>query len=470
MSTTLSPITSINPATGEVLARFDPFTQDEVDHALDEAQDAFVAWRERSFEERAVPMRRLAALLRERADRYGRLITLEMGKPIVEAKAELEKCAWGCEHYADHAARYLADEVVTTNAAKSFVAFQPLGIVLAVMPWNFPFWQVMRFAAPAFMAGNAAVLKHASNVPQCALAIEEVFRDAGFPEGLLRTLLLAGAQVEPVIDDERVRAVTLTGSSDTGSRIAQLAGRALKKSVLELGGNDPFIVMPSADLDEAASIAVKARTINNGQSCIAAKRFIIIATIYGEFERRFVEGMKALKVGNPLDETTNVGPLATPLIREELDEQVKRAVATGARVLTGGKRLPGPGNYYEPTVLVGVKRDSPVYREEIFGPVAMLFRAQDIAEAIEIANDSPFGLGASAWTRDASERALFIDEIEAGQVFINGMVASDPRLPFGGVKHSGYGRELGPFGIREFTNIKTVWIREASAQAGRSTA
>ncbi len=463
-------IASINPATGETLRTFQALTESEVDTKLALAERAFRAYRRTSFAERAGMMMRAAEILETEKDKFARIMTTEMGKPLKAAGEEAAKCATVCRYCAATAERALANEEVATNATRSYVHYQPLGPVLAVMPWNFPFWQVFRFTAPALMAGNVGLLKHASNVPQCALAVEDILRRAGFPEGVFQTLLIGSDLVERVLDDPRVVAVTLTGSEPAGRQVAMTAGRQIKKSVLELGGNDPFIVMPSADLDEAASIAVKARTINNGQSCIAAKRFIIIATIYGEFERRFVEGMKALKVGNPLDETTNVGPLATPLIREELDEQVKKAVATGARVLTGGKRLPGPGNYYEPTVLVGVKRDSPVYREEIFGPVAMLFRAQDIAEAIEIANDSPFGLGASAWTRDASERARFIDEIEAGQVFINGMVASDPRLPFGGVKHSGYGRELGPFGIREFTNIKTVWIREASAQAGRSTA
>jgi succinate-semialdehyde dehydrogenase/glutarate-semialdehyde dehydrogenase len=462
MATKVSPITSINPATGEVLARFDPFTQDEVDHALDEAQDAFVAWRERSFEERAVPMRRLAALLRERADRYGRLITLEMGKPIVEAMAELEKCAWGCEHYADHAARYLADEVIATNAKRSLVAFQPLGIVLAVMPWNFPFWQVIRFAAPAFMAGNAAVLKHASNVPQCALAIEEAFRDAGFPLGLLRTLLLAGAQVEPVIDDVRVRAVTLTGSSDTGSRIAQLAGRALKKSVLELGGSDPFIVLADADLDQAAKIATRARNQNTGQSCIAAKRFIAVASVAADFERRFAAEVGALNVGDPLDAKTQIGPLAREDLRDALERQVRDSVKLGARVLTGGERGSGNGWYYQPTVLADVTEEMPVFKEETFGPVAAVVRVRDADEAVRVANDSAYGLGANLWTRDLALAERLARRIESGSVFVNGMVASDPRLPFGGVKRSGYGRELSSYGIKEFVNIQTIWIGEGS--------
>jgi len=462
MSATLSPINSINPASAEVLARFDPFTPDEVDHALDQAEDAFIAWRERSFEERAVPMRRLAALLRERADRYGRLITLEMGKPIVEARAELEKCAWGCEHYAEHAARYLADEVITTNARRSLVAFQPLGIVLAVMPWNFPFWQVIRFAAPALMAGNSAVLKHASNVPQCALAIEEVFRDAGFPEGLLRTLLLAGSQVEPIIDDPRVRAVTLTGSSDTGSRIAQLAGRALKKTVLELGGSDPFIVLADADLGQAAKIATRARNQNTGQSCIAAKRFIAVESIATDFERRFAAEVAALQVGDPLDTQTQIGPLAREDLRETLERQVRESVGMGARVLTGGGRGDRKGWYYQPTVLADVTENMPVFKEETFGPVAAVVRVRDADEAVRVANDSAYGLGANLWTRDLALGERLARRIESGSVFVNGMVASDPRLPFGGVKRSGYGRELSSYGIKEFVNIQTIWIAEGS--------
>ena len=462
MATKVSPITSINPATGEVLARFDAFTQDEVEHALDEAQDAFVAWRERSIEERAVPMRRLAALLRERADRYGRLITLEMGKPIVEARAELEKCALGCEHYAENAARYLADEVIPTNAKRSLVAFQPLGIVLAVMPWNFPFWQVIRFAAPAFMAGNAAVLKHASNVPQCALAIEEVFREAGFPEGLLRTLLLAGSQVEPVIDDVRVRAVTLTGSSDTGSRIAQLAGRALKKTVLELGGSDPFIVLADADLGQAAKIATRARNQNTGQSCIAAKRFIAVESIATDFERRFAAEVGALNVGDPLDEKTQIGPLAREDLRETLERQVRESVGMGARVLTGGERGDGRGWFYRPTVLADVTEDMPAFKEETFGPVAAVVRVRDADEAVRVANDSAYGLGANLWTKDLALGERLARRIASGSVFVNGMVASDPRLPFGGVKRSGYGRELSSYGIKEFVNIQTIWIGEGS--------
>jgi acyl-CoA reductase-like NAD-dependent aldehyde dehydrogenase len=465
MSTTLSPITSVNPATEEVLARFDPFTPEDVERAVSDAQDAFGAWRERSFADRAVPMGRLAGLLRERAGRYARHISIEMGKPITEAKAEIEKCAWGCEHYAENAARYLADEVIETTAARSLVAFQPLGIVLAVMPWNFPFWQVMRFAAPALMAGNAAILKHASNVPQCALSIDEVFRDAGFPEGLLRTVLLPGAQVEPLIADPRIRAVTLTGSSDTGSRIAELAGRALKKTVLELGGSDPYIVLADADVDAAAKVAARARNQNAGQSCIAAKRFIVVGPIAGEFERRFAAEVGALRVGDPLDPETQIGPLARADLRETLDRQVQESVRMGARVLTGGERVSRKGWYYEPTVLSEVTEGMPAFKEETFGPVAAVVRVRDDAEAVRVANESSYGLGASIWTRDLERGEALARKIESGSVFVNGMVASDPRLPFGGVKRSGYGRELSAYGIKEFVNIQTLWIGEATQRS-----
>ena len=466
MAVAASQIASINPATDEVLRTFDAHTREQVEDAIAGAQDAFVAWRARSFAERAVPMNRLAALLRERSDRYARLMTLEMGKPITEAKAEIEKCALGCEFFAENAERFLSPEIVKTTAQKSYVAYEPLGIVLAVMPWNFPFWQVIRFAAPAFMAGNAAILKHASNVPQCALAIEEAFRDAGFPDGLLRTLLLAGAQVEPVIADERIRAVTLTGSSATGARIAAAAGRALKKAVLELGGSDPFIVLADADVANAAAIGVRARNQNTGQSCIAAKRFLVADPIRGEFEKRFVAGVEALRIGDPLDAKTQIGPLARADLRDNLERQVKESVQMGARLLTGGKRWGDRGAFYTPTVLADVTPDMPVFAEETFGPVAAIIRARDADEAIELANRTEYGLGANLWTRDTATAERLARRIESGQVFINGMVASDPRLPFGGVKHSGFGRELSAFGIREFVNIQTVWIGPAqTAQA-----
>ena len=408
-------------------------------------------------------MTRAAEILENEKQEFGKLMTIEMGKPIKAAISEAEKCAWVCRYYAENAERHLSDQVVKTDAKQSFVRFQPLGPVLAVMPWNFPFWQVFRFAAPALMAGNVGLLKHASNVPQCALAIEDIFRRAGFPEGAFQTLLIGSAKVEDILNDERVVAATLTGSEPAGSSVAGICGKRIKKTVLELGGSDPFIVMPSANLNEAVSTAVKARTINNGQSCIAAKRFIVAAEIYDEFERGFVEQMKALRVGDPLEEETDIGPLATPQIVDDLEKQVQEAVASGARVLTGGKRVDRTGNFYEPTVLVNVDPAAPVSCEEIFGPVAMLFRVNDIDEAIRLANATPFGLGSAAWTNEPEEQQRFINELEAGSVFINGMVASDPRLPFGGVKHSGYGRELAEFGIREFVNIKTVWLGESKA-------
>jgi succinate-semialdehyde dehydrogenase/glutarate-semialdehyde dehydrogenase len=463
MTTTIGQITAVNPATEEVLASFDAFGPDEVEMAVSEAHDAFLAWRERPIAERAVPMRALASLLRKRVDRYARLATLEMGKPIAEAKAEIEKCAFGTEHFAQNAARYLADEEIRANARRSLVAYQPLGVVLAVMPWNFPFWQVVRFAAPALMAGNAAVLKHASNVPQCALAIEEAFREAGFPQGLLRTVLVAGSAIEPIIADDRIRAVTLTGSSDTGSRIAELAGRALKKTVLELGGSDPYIVLADADLELAATTAVRARNQNNGQSCIAAKRFIVVDKVADDFERRFAKGVEDLVVGDPLDAKTQVGPLARRDLLDTLERQVEESVRAGARVLTGGERLRGKGYFFRPTVLTNVTSDMPAFREETFGPVAAVVRVTDAEEAVRVANDSAYGLGASIWTRDVALGERLARRIESGSVFVNGMVASDPRLPFGGIKRSGYGRELSAVGAREFTNIQTIWIGPADS-------
>ena len=453
------PFTSVNPATGETLAVIEHHGDSEIEGRIARAYDAFQRYRRTSFADRARWLLRSAAILEEDKDRLARIMTLEMGKPIKAAADEALKCALGCRYYAEHAERALADEAVATNAGSSYVHYQPLGPVLAIMPWNFPFWQVFRFAAPALMAGNTGLLKHASNVPQCAVAIEEIFARAGFPEGAFQNLLIPSERVQRVLDDPRVAAATLTGSEAAGSAVASESGRVIKKTVLELGGSDPFIVMPSAQLDDAVQTAVRARTINNGQSCIAAKRFIVAGPIYDDFEARFTSAMQALKVGDPMDASVEVGPLATEKVLSDLEDQVRRAVSAGARVLTGGRRIGDRGNYYAPTVLAGVTPDSPIYREEVFGPVAMLFRAGGVDEAIRLANDTPFGLGSSAWTNDAGERARFIDELEAGQVFINGMVASDPRLPFGGVKRSGYGRELSWHGIREFVNVKTVWIK-----------
>jgi succinate-semialdehyde dehydrogenase/glutarate-semialdehyde dehydrogenase len=453
------PIASINPATGEAIKSFDALDEAGIEDKLQRAAETFRVYRRTSLPERASMMTRAAEILEAEKNDLARLMALEMGKPIKGGVGEAEKCAWVCRYYADNAKDHLADEVVETNASRSFVRFQPLGPVLAVMPWNFPFWQVFRFAAPALMAGNVGLLKHASNVPQCALAIEDIIRRAGFPEGAFQTLLVGSEAVQSILEDTRVVAATLTGSEAAGRSVASIAGKQIKKTVLELGGSDPFIVMPSADLNEAVTTGIKARTINNGQSCIAAKRFIVATEIYDNFERRFVEEMQALRVGDPLDESIDIGPLAMEQILKDVDEQVKRSVAAGAVVLTGGKRLDRVGNFYEPTVLAKVPTDAPVSCEEVFGPVAMLFRVNNIDEAIELANATTFGLGAAAWTNDASEQERFIEELEAGCVFLNGMVASDPRLPFGGIKNSGYGRELSEFGIREFVNIKTVWIK-----------
>jgi succinate-semialdehyde dehydrogenase / glutarate-semialdehyde dehydrogenase len=462
-------IATINPATGELIRSFEPLAEAQIDAKLQRAAETFRAYRRTPFADRARMLLRAAEILEAEKDALGRLMTIEMGKPLKAATEEAAKCAWACRYYAEHAEAFLADELVETNASRSYIHYQPLGPVLAVMPWNFPFWQVFRFAAPALMAGNVGLLKHASNVPQCALAIEDIFRRAGFPEGAFQTLLIGSDQVERVLDDRRVVAATLTGSTPAGRQVASAAGKRIKKTVLELGGSDPFVVMPSADLDAAVQTAITARTINNGQSCIAAKRFIVAEPIAGDFERRFVRGMEALRVGDPLEVTTDVGPLATEAILAGLDEQVQKTIAAGARALTGGRRLDRPGYYYAPTVLTDIPEDSPAHREELFGPVAVLFRARDVDAAIRQANDTIFGLGASAWTNDPSERARFIDELESGMVFINGMVASDPRLPFGGVKQSGYGRELSVFGIREFVNIKSVWIKDGPGHHGSQT-
>jgi succinate-semialdehyde dehydrogenase/glutarate-semialdehyde dehydrogenase len=451
-------IASVNPATGETLRTFEPLSDQQVDAALARADAAWRSYRHTALADRARCLTAAAEILEQEKDRLGRIMTLEMGKPIGAARAEAAKCATACRYYAEHGERLLADEPVDAGAGKSYLKFQSIGPVLAVMPWNFPFWQVFRFATPPLMAGNVGLLKHASNVPQCALEIESVIRRAGFPADVFQTLLIGSAQVARVIDDPRVKAASLTGSEPAGAQVAAQAGRQLKKTVLELGGSDPFVVMPSADLERAVRTAVEARVINNGQSCIAAKRFLVDAGIAAEFERRFVQAMEALRIGDPMDESTQLGPLATPDILEGLDQQVRATVAAGARLLTGGRRLGRPGNFYAPTVLVDVPEDSPAYREELFGPVAVLFRTEGIEQAIRLANDTEFGLGASVWTNDPGEQHQLVEEIEAGMVFVNGMVASDPRLPFGGVKRSGYGRELSAYGIREFVNVKTVRV------------
>ena len=454
------PIASINPTTGEVIKNFASLTDGELAAKIDRAEKAFSAHRFTSFAERSRKIMKVAQILEEQKNALARIMTLEMGKPIRAAVDEVVKCAWVCRFYAENAEKFLADEAVESSATKSYVRYRPLGIVLAIMPWNYPLWQVMRFAAPAIMAGNVGLLKHASNVPQSALEIEELFLLAGFPEGVFQTLLIGANKVDSVLDDPRVMAATLTGSEQAGIQVGVSAAKRIKKVVLELGGSDPFIVMPSASIEEAVATAVKARVSNNGQSCIAAKRFIIAESIADEFEKKFVAKMAALKVGDPLDESTDLGPLASADAVSGLDADVQKSIAAGARLLTGGAPLPGAGSFYPPTVLADIPESAPAYREELFGPVACLFRARDISHAIRLANDSPFGLGASIWTNDEAERKRFLDEIEAGMIFINRMVASDPRLPFGGVKRSGHGRELGPFGIREFANITTVCIQD----------
>ena len=451
-------IATVNPATGEVVKTFQPLSEAELEEKLQLAVNVFKAERGTPFAVRAKRMLTAAEILERDKDKFGRLMTLEMGKTLKSAVAEAVKCASGCRYYAENAERFLADEVVETAAKKSFIRYLPIGPILAIMPWNFPFWQVFRFAAPALMAGNVGLLKHASNVPQCALAIESIFLEAGFPEGAFQTLLIGSGQVDALLNDPRVVAATLTGSEQAGIQVGIGAAKRIKKVVLELGGSDPFIVMPSADLDAAITTAVEARVQNNGQSCIAAKRFIVAEPVAGEFEGRFLAKMQSLQVGDPFDEETELGPLASADAVKDLDAEVQKTVKAGAKVLTGGHPLKRLGNYYAPTVLTGVPKGTPAYSEELFGPVASIFRVRDQDEAIRLANDVRFGLGASAWTNDEKERERFINELEVGMVFINRMVASDPRFPFGGVKASGHGRELGVNGIREFVNAKTVWI------------
>ena len=460
-------IASINPATGEILQTFNPLTEAEIEAKLDQAHQAFRQYRRLPLAQRSQWLNRTAQILEDNRTQLGQMMTLEMGKTLVAAIAEVEKCALVCRYYADHGGEFLADDPAQTDASQSFVRYQPLGPILAVMPWNFPFWQVFRFAAPALMAGNVGLLKHASNVPQCALAIEEVFQQAGFPAGVFQTLLIGSDQVTNLLADERVKAATLTGSEAAGSSLAAAAGKYLKKTVLELGGSDPFIILESADLEAAAATAVTARMINNGQSCIAAKRFIVVEAIADQFEQRLLEKFKALQVGDPMNQTTDIGPLATPKILQELDRQVQTSIEKGARVLVGGRPYSSeaikpplqPGNFYPPTILSEIPPGSPAAHEELFGPVALLFRVADLDAAIHLANDTQFGLGASAWTTVAAERDRLIEELEAGAVFINGMVKSDPRLPFGGIKQSGYGRELSIQGIHEFVNLKAVWVK-----------
>ena len=463
-------IESINPATEQVLARFDEFSPEQVDEAVSQADAAFKHWRTTSFSERSGAMLRAASVLRRDKDRFARLITLEMGKPIVEAEGEVEKCAWNCEFYAENAERFLADEHIPTTGLDSFVAYEPLGVVLAVMPWNFPFWQVIRFAAPALMAGNAAVLKHASNVPQCALAVEQVFEESGFPKGLFRTVLVAGARIQPLIADRRIRAVTLTGSDVVGTEVAATSGRNLKKTVMELGGSDPFIVLSDADLSTAAETAARARFQNTGQSCIAAKRFIVEESIADEWERLFKKAVSGLKVGDGLERDTRIGPLARADLLSGLERQVKESVAAGATVALGGKRPNRQGYFFEPTILSGVSDERPAFREETFGPVAAVMRVKSAEHAVAVANNSDYGLGAALWTQDLEKGQALARQVESGAVFINGMVASDPRLPFGGVKRSGYGRELSQVGIREFVNIQTIWVGAPSSPAPAAAA
>ena len=452
-------IATTNPASGELLKSFEPLTPIQIEHKLQLATDAFQSHRRTSFVDRARMMLRAADILEKEKDDCARLMTLEMGKTLRSAVAEASKCATGCRFYAENAERFLADEIVETGAKRSFIRYQPLGPILAIMPWNFPFWQVFRFVAPALMAGNVALLKHASNVPQCALKIEDIIRRAGFPQGVFQTLLIGSGPVDAILNDPRVAAATLTGSEQAGIQVGVSAAKRIKKVVLELGGSDPFIVMPSADLEAAVATAVEARIQNNGQSCIAAKRFIVADSIADDFERKFVTRMQGLQIGDPFDENTQLGPLANADAVTSLDADVQKTVAAGARLLTGGHPLKRPGNFYAPTVLTDIPKNSPAYQEEFFGPVASIFRVKSVDEAIQIANDSRFGLGASAWTNDPGETERFVNELEAGMVFLNKMVASDPRVPFGGVKHSGHGRELSVHGIREFVNIKTVWLQ-----------
>ena len=453
------PIQTINPATGKIEKTFLEHTREEVLESIEKAHEAFLKWRTTDYLLREKLMKNVANILRTKKEYYGKILTLEMGKPLTQAIAEVEKCAWVCEYYAENAKTILHEEMVQTDASESYVRFDPLGVVLAVMPWNFPFWQVFRFAAPALMAGNVALLKHASNVPMSALAIEEIFSDAGFPPNIFKTLLIDSSKVETIINHPKVIAATLTGSELAGKKVSEVCGRNLKKTVMELGGSDPFIVLEDADIDAAVTTAVTARLINNGQSCIASKRFIVVEKVYDKFESKFVDAMKKIKVGDPMESDTQLGPIAREDLLNELDEQVNQSVKKGATILCGGKRINRDGFFYEPTIIANLKKGMPAYDDEIFGPVASLIKARDEEDDIRIANDSQFGLGASLWTCNIVRAKELAGKIECGSVFINGMVKSDPRLPFGGIKNSGYGRELSHYGIKEFVNIKTVWIK-----------
>ena len=452
-------IQTINPANGKIVQTFEQHSSKQVNEIIGLTHEAFLNWRNAGFSVRKFFMKKASAILREKKNEFGKILTLEMGKPIVQAIAEVEKCALVCDYYAENAENILSEEIIATDASESFVCFDPLGIVLAVMPWNFPFWQVFRFAAPALMAGNACLLKHASNVPMSALAIEELFSQAGFPQNVFRTLLIGSSAVEKVINHPKIKAVTLTGSEPAGKKGAESCGKVLKKTVLELGGSDPFIVLEDAAIDAAVKTAITARLINNGQSCIAAKRFIVVEKVYDEFEKKFVELMNKVKIGDPMNPETELGPIAREDLLFELEDQVQRSVQSGAKILCGGKRIAREGFYFEATILANVLPGTPAYEEEIFGPVATLIKAVDEEDAIRIANDSQFGLGASLWTSNIEKAKRLAARIESGSVFINGMVKSDPRLPFGGIKNSGYGREISHYGIKEFVNIKTVWIK-----------
>lgn len=453
-------IEALNPATEKVVKQYQGHSNPEILEKIQTARSCFKKWHKVDFSIRAEKMKKVAQILRDNQEKYAKLATQEMGKPIKEARSEVEKCAWVCEYYADHAAQFLANEYIETDASSSYIAYQPLGIVLAVMPWNFPYWQVFRFAAPAIMAGNVGLLKHASNVPGCAEAIEAIFREAGFPEGIFYNLLIKSDQVQMIIEHPNVKAATLTGSEKAGSAVAKTAGKQIKKTVLELGGSDAYLILDDADLEQAASVCTKSRLLNTGQSCIGAKRFIVLESVYDEFLQRFKQKMAAAIMGDPMDEKTDIGPMARADLRDELHEQVVKSIKKGAKCILGGQVPERKGAFYPPTILVDIQPNMPAYEEELFGPVAAVFKVKDEAEAIRIANDSKFGLGAAVFTKNLKRgERIAAHDLEAGSCFVNGLVKSDPRLPFGGIKASGYGRELSHLGIREFTNIKTVWVK-----------